>query len=164
MDKILSPELIAIAPVYGAVALLLVFIFISRRADKLLAPMIAPVPAVTFAAWCAWFTIGLSLLGTTIPILRPFGFIFTFLGIMPFFSERVMIRFLLPFIFMLGVSLLYVIDLLSRGGELFSSPMKPSIWFDCSLIIVWGVGVSFAFRRWLSSRSKPKPPVIPPDA
>jgi hypothetical protein len=114
------------------------------------------IPVHTFLAWCTWFTFGVALLSTTIPMLIPFGIAFTLLGIAPFFSERVVLRFMVYFLGLLGISLLYVVQSLRLGEGLPSSMPKPSIWYVAVLIVGWGVGILFGFRRWRASRLNEK--------
>ena len=115
---------------------------------------LSPVPAPTFLAWLTWFTFGLSLLATTISMLIPFGIVFTFLGIAPFLKERLVLRFMLLFIGLLGVSLLAIIQSLRVGDGFPTSIPKPSIWYVGVLVVGWGIGILFGFRLWRASRLK----------
>jgi hypothetical protein len=116
-----------------------------------------PVPVQTFLAWCSWFTFGVALLSTTVPMLIPFGILFTLLGMSPFFSERIVLRFLGAFILLLGIALLYVIQGFRLGDGLPRSCPKPSLWYSGLLVIGWGIGIVFGFRRWRISRTKEPP-------
>lgn len=108
----------------------------------------------TFFAWCFCFTFGLTLLSTTIPMVIPFGILFAFLGLSAFFSERFVARFFGIFLLLLGIALLYVIQGLRLGDGLPHSWPKPSLWYSGLVIVGWGAGVFFAFRRWRASRVK----------
>ena len=115
-----------------------------------------PVPVQTFLAWCTWFTFGVALLSTTVSMVIPFGILFTLLGLSPFFSERLVVRFFGIYLLLLGVALLYVIQGFRLGGLPRSWP-KPPLWYSGVLIIGWGAGIFFGFRRWRASRTKGSP-------
>ncbi len=114
----------------------------------------AGVPVQTYLRWCTWFTLGITLLGTTVPMLVLFGIAFTILGLAPFFSERLVLRFMIYFLGLLGLSLLYVLQGLRLGDGWPSSLPKPPIWYAAILIVGWGAGILFGFRRWRASRAK----------
>ena len=116
-----------------------------------------PVPIQTFLAWCSWFTFGVALLSTTVPMVIPFGILFAALGLSPFFSERVISRLFGLFFLLLAIALLSVIQALRHGDGLPSSWPKPSLWYSGLLIVGWGAGIFFGFRRWRASRTKGSP-------
>ena len=115
---------------------------------------VSPVPAPTFLAWLTWFTLGVALLATTIPMLIPFGIALTFLGIAPFLKERLVLRFMFLFIGLLGVSLLAIIQGLRVGDGFPTSIPKPPIWYVGALVIGWGIGILCGYRFWRASRLK----------
>jgi hypothetical protein len=163
MDKIVSPEIVELVPVYVAMGLLLVLLFIFHRFEKRL-PFLPPVSAISFATHITWFTFGIALLITSVPVLRPFGFVLIFLGLVPLVVEGMLAACMPLFFALLGYSLLTLVQCLRSGKELYHPSMKPSVWFACILVVFWAVGLRFAFRRWRTSQPKDLPPVLPPDA
>lgn len=112
---------------------------------------IAPMLVHNFLAWCTWFTIGMVLVGSAIPMFVPLGLALTLLGLGPFLGERLVLRFLVYFLGLLGLALLYILQGLRLDEA--ASTLKPrlSIWYEAMVVVVWGAGVLFTFRRWRSS-------------
>jgi len=91
----------------------------------------------------------------------PFGILFTVLGMSPFFSERVLLRFLGVFFLLLAIALLAVVQALQHGDGLPRSWPKPPLWYSGLLIVGWGSGIFFGFRCWRASRAKAPPDTQP---
>jgi len=116
-----------------------------------------PVPVQSFLACCTWFTFGIALLGTTISALFPFGIAFAFIGIAPFLDQRLVVRLMPFFLVLLAIAFFGVVQGLRVGDGWPSSMPKPPTWYFVVLIVVWGAGIVFNFRRWRSSILNKKP-------
>ncbi|MCD6052462.1 MAG: hypothetical protein K0Q55_3880 [Verrucomicrobia bacterium] len=162
MDKIVSPEIVEIAPVYVAAGLVLALFFIVQRFEKRLLPL-SPVSAISFATNITWFTFGVALFITSVPILKPFGFVLIFLGLAPLVADGFFAACFPLFFTLLGYGLLTLINELTNGKELYHPSMKPTLWFACITVVFWAVGLRFAFLRWRTSQPKDLPPALPPN-
>ena len=110
----------------------------------------------SFLAWCTWFTIGMVLVGSAIPMFIPLGLALTLLGLGPFLGERLVLRFLVFFLGLLGLALLYILQGLRLYGAAATLEPKLSIWYEAVVVVVWGAGILFSFRRWRFSILKYK--------
>jgi len=115
-------------------------------------PPMLPLPVQSWFTYCALFTVGIGLLSTRASLLIPFGVIFAFVGIAIFLPEQIAIRFVGPFLFALCMALLSLVNQL-RSGRTTIEPQRLSLISASVFVLVWGVGVLFAWRRWWDSRT-----------
>jgi len=158
MDETSLPVWAAMAPVFMATVLLLVLVFATRWLEKRLQPMAPHVSAVTFSVWITRFTFGFALLSTKIPMLKPFGLILIYLGIAPFISDWLIASFIYQFVVALGLALGTFIFEYQKTANFLDTTVKPTNTFFYGVIVVWGVGVTFACRRWQATRRTLLPP------
>ncbi len=139
------------ASVLAGAAISVILFLIAERSMRRL-PALPSVPTYVFLAWCTWFTIGFAVLGTSVPMLIPFGIILIALGIMPFLPESFSRAIMRLYILGLGVGLLYVIQTMRLEYGTPITRHEPSILYAGGLIILWGTCILLANRRWNASQ------------
>ena len=128
--------------------------YVGRRLLRKWPPMM-PLAVQSMFMYCALFTIGIILISTQAYALLPLGIVLSFVGLAIFLPEPLAARLLGVFFLLLSFSLLAVLNQLLDEQPLFK-PQKLSVWFAGAFALVWGMGILFAWRRWLSGRVKGK--------
>jgi hypothetical protein len=116
------------------------------------------VPSHIFLLYITLFTFGVALVGTTISILWPFGVVLAFVGLSRFMRDRRVLSFVGAGIFLLGTSLALLLQGLRLGKISSVTIPKPPMWYCVVIIISWGCGILFCYRRWHEWRTKQLPP------
>ena len=154
MDSAVDNKELIIVSCLAAVVLTLAFCFgptIVRRCPRML-----PLPVQSWFMYCALFTLGIGLLGTRASLLVPFGIVFAFVGIAIFLPEKIVLPFVGPFLFALCIALLSLLHQL-RSGTPLVQPQRLSLTSASVFVLLWGVGIAFAWRRWWDSRTQLPP-------
>ncbi len=130
-----------------------VWYFGSRLLRRL--PPMMPLPIQLMFTYCTLFTVGIVLISTRASALLPLGILLSFVGLAIFLPEQLAARFFGVFLLLLLLSLLAVLQQLRTDQPLFQ-PQRLSVWIAGIFALVWGMGILFAWRRWLSIRVKGK--------
>jgi hypothetical protein len=148
-----SPFQIVGTILLAGVAIVAVWLFGSRLLRRF--PPMMPLPIQSMFSYCTLFTVGIALISTRASALLPFGILLSFVGLAFFLPEQIAARLFGIFLFLLLLSLLYVLQQL-RTDETFFQPRKLSVWAAGIFALVWGMGVLFAWLRWRSNQEKGK--------
>lgn len=125
----------------------------SRLLDRL--PAMRPLPIQSMFTYCMLFTVGIILICTRASALLPLGILLSFVGLAIFLPEDLLMRFLGVFLFLALLSLLTVLQQLRTDQPLFQ-PHRLSVWLSGVFALMWGMGILFAWRRWLTGRMRGK--------
>ena len=118
-------------------------------------PPMTPLPIQSMFTYCTFFTVGIAIISIRASVLLPFGILLSFLGLAVFLPPQIVARFFGIFLLLLLLSLLAVLQQLRTDGPFFQ-PLRLSVWSAGGFALVWGMGILFAWQRWISGREKLK--------